>query len=159
MAQNMVDFSVKGVALDEESQLPVVILKNSEKENYLPLVIGPFEASAIIVEIEGVHPPRPMTHDLFREMFKRHRFQMVSVEIYDLVEDEYLARIRYRAGLALHTMEVRPSDGIAIALRMNAPIRVSEEVIGTASSEILEPGSEDRVFLYLDRPSSGVQFM
>ena len=159
MQQKMVDFSVKGLALDDRSQMPVVILQNEEKSHMLPMVIGPFEASAIIMEIEGVHPPRPLTHDLFSELFQRHRFHMVSVEIYDRSDEEYFARIRYRTHKSSHTMEVRPSDGIALALRLNAPILVSEEIAASASPDLLHAGTDDQEILFLESSVPKIHFM
>ena len=69
MKENMIKFTIKGIALDEETQMPIVILQSSETSRTIPLWIGPFEASAIIIEIEGVRPPRPLTHDLLSEFF------------------------------------------------------------------------------------------
>ena len=159
MQQKMVDFSVKGLALDDQSQMPLVILQNTEKSRMLPMVIGPFEASAIIMEIEGVHPPRPLTHDLFSELFQRHRFHMVSVEIYDHTGEEYFARIRYRTNKSAHTMEVRPSDGIALALRLKAPILVSEQIAATASPDLLHSENDGQEVLFLESSVPEIHFM
>jgi hypothetical protein len=158
----MLDFSVKGLALDERSQMPVVILHNVERNQVLPLFIGPFEASAIIIEVEGVSPPRPLTHDLFAELFQRHRFQLVSVEIYGRLNDEYLARMRYRTRVSTHTMEVRPSDGIALALRLNAPILVDERILDHALGAGFFGGTESDDLadvLYLETRNPGIQMM
>jgi len=162
MEQRMLDFQVKGLALDEQSQMPVVILQNTDKNKVLSLTIGPFEASAIIVEMEGVHTPRPLTHDLFSELFQRHRFQLLSIEIYGRTEDEYLARMRYKTRVSTHIMEVRPSDGIALALRLNAPILVDQRISSNdvklaALTESEEQDSRD--VLYLETPNPGIQFM
>ena len=158
----MLDFGVKGIALDEHSQMPVVILSCVEHNLAFPLSIGPFEASAIIIEMEGVHPPRPLTHDLFSEIFHRHRFQLLSVEIYGRLDDEYLARIRYKARITVHTMEVRPSDGIALALRLHAPILIDESLAKSplqtfATNEYSE--SADAEVLYLETHKPDIQFM
>jgi uncharacterized protein len=130
----MQPFEIKGIALEETSKLPVVILHNDKKNILLPIQIGPFEASAIIVEMEGVQPPRPLTHDLIAELFQKHHFRLLSVEIYRCVEDKQLARIKYNSRFATHQMEVRPSDGIALAIRLNAPIYVTDEVIHTLAN-------------------------
>ncbi len=167
MECKMLDFSVKGLALDDQSQMPVVILYNPERNQLFPLFIGPFEASAIIIEIEGVKPPRPLTHDLFSELFHRHRFQLLSVEIYGRLHEEYLARMRYRSRVTTHTMEVRPSDGIALALRLNAPILVDERIVNapgdapgwfdrTNSAEAVAGSSE---ILYLETRKPGIRLM
>jgi uncharacterized protein len=124
----MLHFTVRGIALEQKSRLPLVLLHSSARNMLLPLPIGPFEASAIIVEMEGVRPPRPLTHDLLAQMFSKHHFRLKTVEIYACLEDKQLARIRYRSRFASHTMEVRPSDGIALAIRLDAPILISESV-------------------------------
>ena len=122
-------FKVKGIALEQRSRLPLVLLHNAEKNILLPINVGPFEASAIIVEMEGVQPPRPLTHDLLAKMFQKHHFRLTAVEIYACVEEKQLSRIRYRSRFASYEMEVRPSDGIALAIRLDAPILITDEVI------------------------------
>ena len=131
----MLQFIVKGIALEQKTRLPLVLLHNSAKNVLLPLHIGPFEASAIIVEMEGVQPPRPLTHDLLAQMFSKHKFRLMAVEIYSCLEDKQLARIRYKHQLSNFSMEVRPSDGIALAIRLEAPIYVDDEVVKNLSHE------------------------
>ena len=125
----MQTFEVKGIALEQKSRLPLVLLHNEEKNILVPIYIGPAEASAIIVEMEGVQPPRPLTHDLLAELFHKHHFKLICCEIYRCLEDKQLARIRYRSRFSSCEMEVRPSDGIALAVRLSAPIMVADEVI------------------------------
>jgi uncharacterized protein len=120
---------IKGIALDKETELPIVLLQEKAGNDILPLPIGPFEASAIIIEIEGVHPPRPLTHDLLSEFFRKHKFRICSLEIYDIIEDTIMARIHYKKGFKKHKMEVRPSDGIALAIREEAPIYTYKHVL------------------------------
>ncbi len=131
MKEETVKLDIKGIALDKETELPIVVLQSSDNKHILPLPIGPFEASAIIIEIEGVHPPRPLTHDLLSEFFRKHNFEINKLIIYDIIQDNVMARIYYRKGLKNYSMEVRPSDGIAMAIRANAPVyalgRVLEE--------------------------------
>ncbi len=131
----MQTFEIKGIVLERRSRLPLVLLHNIEKNIFLPIHVGPFEASAIIVEMEGVQPPRPLTHDLLAKMFQKHHFTLTAVEIYACVEEKQLARIKYRSRLATYEMEVRPSDGIALAIRLNAPIFVTDDVISTLADE------------------------
>lgn len=158
----MQPFEVKGIALEQTSKLPVVILHNKEKNTLLPIQVGPFEASAIIVEMEGVQPPRPLTHDLIAELFLKHHFKLSAVEIYRCVEDKQLSRIRYTSRFATHQMEVRPSDGIALAIRLNAPIYVTDEVIETlANSTELYYGTKlsKSEVLYLESQKPHVTLM
>lgn len=135
MKDNMLQFTIKGIALDEESKMPIVILQSSETSRIIPLWIGPFEASAIIIEIEGVRPPRPLTHDLLSEFFSKHHYKLKYVYIYDYLSNNHIAKIVYKKGFRTFSLEIRPSDGIALALRLNAPIYASQKVAGAAYSD------------------------
>jgi len=128
MKKDMLQFTIKGITLDDENQLPIVILQNSETNRLIPLLIGPFEASAIIIELEEVKPPRPLTHDLLSEFFIKHNYKLRYIYIYDFIDDNYIAKIIYKKGLKNFSLEIRPSDGIALALRLNSPIYVSQKV-------------------------------
>jgi len=155
-------FKVKGIALEQKSRLPLVLLHNEEKNVLLPIYIGPFEASAIIVEMEGVQPPRPLTHDLLAEIFLRHHFTLEACEIYRCLEDKQLSRIRYRSRFASYEMEVRPSDGIALAIRLNAPILVADEVINKFSDKqelFFDTGFARSEILYLESHKPQVTLM
>ena len=116
---------VQGIALDRESQLPIVLLKTCHPRRIIPIPVGPSEASSIIVEVEKIHPPRPLTHDLIAEIFQRHNFFFLHCEIRDFIDDDYTAFIHYRRRFRNYQMEVRPSDAIALALRMEAPILIN----------------------------------
>ena len=94
----MLQFTIKGIALDEESQMPIIILQSEETSKIIPLWIGPFEASAIIIEIEEVKPPRPLTHDLLSEFLLKHHFKLKYVYIYDYIDDSHIAKIVYKKG-------------------------------------------------------------
>jgi bifunctional DNase/RNase len=134
MTRNAVPLTVAGVALDGEAEVPIVLLRNSAGIPALSVPVGAFEASAIILEIEGIHPPRPLTHDLLAEMFKRHKFRLDGFELYARDAESFLGRLWYHRGLRRYSMEVRPSDGIALALRLEAPI--------TAADDLAEPAAD-----------------
>ncbi len=169
----MVNVNIRGIIVDQEIELPIVILINREKKVIFPLLIGPFEANAIAMELKGLSPARPIAHDLIANLFKRHRYTMLYLEIYDVYDDIYLARIVYRKGFRRYTIDVRPSDGIAIALRMKAPIMLNEKVLEYENGvtkilagdleEIEENLSEypgySKGILYLDADSSGDYIM
>lgn len=121
--------SVAGIALDEKTKSPMVLLKDKERQRVLPIWVGPFEASAIIVEIEDVKPPRPLTHELLYIFIKRHGFTLKSVNIYEVVDSRHLARIIYKHGIKTYTLESRPSDAIALAVKAKVPIFCSEEIL------------------------------
>lgn len=129
MNEELIKLDIKGIALDRETELPIIVLQSSDNKHVLPMPIGPFEASAIIIEIEGVHPPRPLTHDLLSEFFRRHKFKICRLVIYDIFEENIMARIYYKKGLRTYTMEVRPSDGIAMAIREEAPVFAEKRVL------------------------------
>ncbi len=127
--------SVAGVALADDGDTPLVLLRDSADGRYLSVPVGAFEASAIIIEIEGIKPPRPLTHDLFAELFSRHGFKFIAFGIYARGDEGFLGKILYRKGFRSYSMEVRPSDGIALALRLGAPIRVEADIFDSLSCE------------------------
>ena len=87
--------------------MPIVILQSSETSRIIPLWIGPFEASAIIIEIEGVRPPRPLTHDLLSEFLSKHHYTLKYVYIYDFIDDSHIARIVYSRFLLKYFSGIR----------------------------------------------------
>jgi len=128
MKVEKVEFTVAGVALDGESDIPMVLMRDISGMLLIAVPVGAFEASAIIIELEGLHPPRPLTHDLLAEFLRRHRFTLLSFELYERLEDGFLGCIRYQKGFKSFSMEVRPSDGIALALRMGSPILANPDL-------------------------------
>ncbi|MBI9103920.1 MAG: bifunctional nuclease family protein [Spirochaetales bacterium] len=155
----MIEYLVRGIALEKESQMPLVLLKEKDGDNILPVWIGPFEASSIIVELEGVQPPRLLTHDLLALLFSKHGFKLLRLEIYGYSDEKYLARICYKRGLRKHTVDVRPSDGISLALRLKAPVycdhvlsssRAGNGILG----ENLEMLSSEILFLEPEYPGA-----
>jgi len=157
----MLQFTVKGIALDNENQLPIVILQSQNTNSIIPLIIGPFEASAIIIEIEEVKPPRPLTHDLLSEFFIKHNYKLSYMYLYDFINDNYIAKLVYKKGFKTYSLEIRPSDGIALALRLNAPIYASEKVAETATSDsnLLEENYYQSDILYLNHENVGAHLM
>jgi uncharacterized protein len=155
MVSKTVQLFVAGVALDDETDAPTVLLRSEPGDSLLSVPVGAFEASAIIIEVEGLKPPRPLTHDLFAQLFARHAFRLVCFELYGRGEDGYLGRLRYRKGFRSYSMEVRPSDGIALALRLGAPIQAAEALVEVVSSPTsLDPGlSASESVLFLDSRS------
>lgn len=135
--------------MEDGSDTPRIILHSEDAGGVLNITVGPFEASAIIVALEGISPPRPLTHDLLAELFRRHRFQLECVEIYDTDEDRFLSRLRYRDGAQSHVMEVRPSDGIALASRLKAPI--------FAPGELANRNASYHPYVHRDHERSGEQ--
>ncbi len=154
--------NVSGIALDEKSELPIVILKDESTSRVLPIPIGPFEASAIIIEIEGVHPPRPLTHDLLAGFIEKHHFKMLDLYIYNVIDEKHFANIEYKKGFRKYSLNVRPSDGIALAIRLNAPIYSNLNVMQKAFSKsaiLTDINSYSNEILYLDNEEYGSSLM
>lgn len=122
MSKELVEVRVHGVAVDGGDGLPVVLLLDPSASSGLPLQVGPFEASAIIIELEGIAPPRPLTHDLLATFFREGGLRLERAELFGSRDTGPQARLVYRRGLRRRSREVRPSDAIALALRLRAPI-------------------------------------
>ena len=160
MKTELIRLEIQGIVLDKETQTPIMILKDEKHRRILPVMIGPFEASAIIIEMEGMLPPRPLTHDLLAQFFKTHGFSMISLQFYAAYEESYLAKVSYRKGLRRFEMEVRPSDGIALAMRLGAPMLATESVFlsETANRLFFTAGNpETAEYLYLGKTVTGVK--
>lgn len=124
-----IEVSVSRVAVDEMSRSPVVLLENKERTVSLPIWIGLSEAQAIAVEMEGVAPPRPMTHDLLKQVLDRLGVELRRVLISELRGNTYYARIYLVSRGAEHEIDSRPSDAIALAVRFRKPIFVTAELM------------------------------
>jgi len=125
---------IKGLMLDPASNVPIVILRDTQSQLFLPIWIGVFEANAIALRIEGVEPPRPMTHDLLRLVLDQLGAAVEKIVISDLRESTFFALIHLRHGEASVMVDARPSDAIALALRASAPIFVLRSVLDKAQA-------------------------
>jgi bifunctional DNase/RNase len=127
----MVELHIKGFFLDQD-RMPVAVLSDATGKRVLPVWIGPSEASSIIVELEEIKSPRPLAHDILASYFQRHGFTMDSLEIYGQTgELGYNARIKYHRRLRHFDMEVRPSDGLALAVRLKAPVLAADHLLSS----------------------------
>jgi bifunctional DNase/RNase len=124
---------VFGLAVDEDSQVPVLILKDLEEKQVLPIWIGATEAMAISLALNEVKLPRPMTHDLLLNVFGELGAKVLGVAVVSLEDGTYYAEIEVGLGEAVKRIDSRPSDAIALALRAGSPIRVSEAVLTQAA--------------------------
>lgn len=142
----LVPMSIKGLMLDPVSNSPIVVLKDEDDKFFLPIWVGIFEANAIALQLENVSTPRPMTHDLLRNMIAELDGQVTRIVINDLRDSTFFAQIRVTSGQRTLELDARPSDAIALALRTEAPIFVAQSVLEQAQtiSPDLE-GSEDKV--------------
>jgi bifunctional DNase/RNase len=124
-----VEMTIRGLMLDPVTQMPIIILKGVEGEQVLPIWVGHFEANAIALEMEKVSPPRPMTHDLIKNVLTGLETQVHKVVVTELREDTFYAVIWLERGGEVVSVDSRPSDALALALRVDCPIFVDEVVL------------------------------
>jgi bifunctional DNase/RNase len=132
----MVELSLVGVRVELPSNQPIVLLKESNGERYLPIWIGAVEATAIAFALQGIQTPRPMTHDLIRDILQETAVEVERITISELVDQTFYASIRMQAGGSTLEVSSRPSDAIALAVRLGSPIFGAEEVLEQAGIEI-----------------------
>ena len=146
---------IKGLMLDPASNVPIVILRDTQSQLFLPIWIGVFEANAIALRIEGVDPPRPMTHDLLRLVLDQLGAAVEKIVISDLRESTFFALIHLRHGDDSVTVDARPSDAIALALRASAPIFVLRSVLDKAQAADLatQVNDEEKLKKWLEEIS------
>lgn len=125
----MIEMRVNGLAIDSSSKLPVVILSDMEEKRFLPIWIGIYEADAILVALEHIKVPRPMTHDLIAIMLETLNAEIDRVVITEIKNNTFFAKIYIILNEKEYEIDSRPSDAIAVALRLDAPIYVTENVI------------------------------
>ncbi len=139
----LIKMIVRGIALDPITNMPIIVLKDMEERRALPIWVGIFEANAIALELEKVATPRPMTHDLIKNILDGLGVGVRQIVINDLKDNTFYAIIELTHNGNLVTIDSRPSDAIALALRVNAPIYVTEKVITKAKSiEVSEEKEE-----------------
>ncbi len=113
---------VKALIIDPIANMPVVVLRDAEEKNFLPIWVGVFEANAIALQMEGVRTPRPMTHDLLANLIRVIDARVTRIVITGLKENTFYARIDLELDGKTFEIDSRPSDAIAIALRTDAPV-------------------------------------
>src|SRR5688500_6650077 len=126
----LIEMTIKGLMVDRITNMPIVILKDREGERVLPIWVGIFEANALAMQIENSATPRPMTHDLLRNIILDGRVDRVVVS--DLKDNPFFAIIHLTVKGEPVVVDARPSDAIALALRTRSPILVEETVIDNA---------------------------
>ncbi|MCG8604941.1 bifunctional nuclease family protein [bacterium] len=134
---------VDRVTLDTHTNRFVVILRDDVKSRWLPIVVGNTEAQAIALQLEEITPPRPLTHDLIKNLLDSLEAKIARVVVSDLRENTYYAMISLKLNGNKSDIDARPSDAIALALRMSAPIFVSEDVMDKASVNEKDTVTED----------------
>lgn len=127
--EDFVEMKVTGLTIDPFTSMPIIILKDMDEKCALPIWIGLIEASAIATELEHIELTRPMTHDLLKNVFDAMGISVRRVEVSDLADSTFYARLILVQGGKEYVMDSRPSDAIAVALRTSSPIYVARNVI------------------------------
>jgi hypothetical protein len=140
----MLEMEVHGVNLDVMTNQPVIILRDMESKRFLPIWIGQFEATAILMEVQGIKPSRPLTHDLLKSVIDTLKATVTRVVINDLREGTFYAQIHLLTDSTSLTIDARPSDAIALAVRVKVPIYADEKVLEKAAI-LSEEGEEDEI--------------
>ena len=139
----LVRMTVRGIALDPITNMPIIILKDSEEKRALPIWVGIFEANAIALELEKIATPRPMTHDLIKNILDGLGATVQQIVVNDLKVDTLFAVIEVNYSGNMVNIDARPSDAIALALRVNAPIFVTDKVVSKAKTMDIAEDKEE----------------
>ncbi len=138
----MIEMSVEGIRVSLMNYQRVVILKEKEADRYLPIWIGPAEADAITVRLQDVSVARPLTHDLLRDVLEKLGAQVDSVVVNDLTDDTFYARILLNVNGERIEIDARPSDAIALAVRVQVPIYAEDSVLEKAGIQLDKEGQQ-----------------
>ena len=154
----MIEMKVMGIALDTRTGSPIVVLHDKQNRRALPIWIGSAEASAIIRKIENLNVVRPMTHDLIPDIIQKTGYKLDRVEINDVEQETYYATLFLTKGDEVIEIDSRPSDAIAVAIRVDAPIFffsyvLSNGSVSTDSAKDEEEAQEFKQFVQSIKPS------
>ena len=134
-----IEVRIRGLMMDPSTNMPIVVLKDVASDAVMPIWVGIFEANAIAIEIEKLTAPRPMTHDLTRNLIHYLNASLERVVITEIKDDTFYAMLWLRQGNETVAVDSRPSDAIALALRADCPIYVAEQVLQTAKLNTAGP--------------------
>ena len=143
--EKMIEVKISGVAIDPITKGFVVILKDEIKNRWLPIWVGPYEAKMISLALEKIEPKRPLPHDLMKNMLNVLNVVVTKIVICNLEKDTYFSTIILKIGDKVEEVDARPSDAIALALRMNVPIYVTEEILKKASTGKITIENENEI--------------
>jgi bifunctional DNase/RNase len=138
-----IEMTIKGLMVDPITNMPIVILRDKDGQRVLPIWVGVFEANAIALQIENVSTPRPMTHDLLKNVIQDLKARIQKIVVSDLKENTFYALIYLDTDGETVAIDARPSDAIALALRAHAPIFVEDTVIANAKTVDIVPEKAD----------------
>ena len=138
-----IEFKIKGLMMDPLTNSPIVVLQDVNSDTLLPIWVGIFEANAIALQIEKIDTPRPMTHDLIKGVLNQLDAKVTKIVVTELKDNTFYALIFLSVADRVITIDSRPSDAIALALRTDSPIFVTEEVISkSAAANASAPNAE-----------------
>ena len=148
----LVEMTIKGLMVDPVTNVPIILLRDAAGQKVLPIWVGIFEANAIALQIENVTPPRPMTHDLLRNVITDLKASVQKIVVCDLKDNTFYALIYLTVNGEAMAIDARPSDAIALALRARAPIFVEDSVIDNAKTVDFTPekGDSERLQKWLE---------
>lgn len=138
-----IEMTIKGLMVDPITNMPIVILRDKDGQRVLPIWVGIFEANAIALQIENISTPRPMTHDLLRNVIQDLKASVQKIVVCDLQDNTFYALIYLALNGDTLAIDARPSDAIALALRTRAPIFVEDTVIDNAKTVDFAPEKND----------------
>lgn len=138
-----IEMTIKGLMVDPITNMPIIILRDKDGQRVLPIWVGVFEANAIALQMENVTTPRPMTHDLLKNVISDLKADIQKIVVSDLRENTFYALIYLIVNGEPVAIDARPSDAIALALRAQAPIFVEDSVIDHAKTVDLVPDKEN----------------
>ena len=140
----LVEMSIKGLMMDPLTNLPIVLLRDPSSDRVLPIWVGPVEANAIALQVENVQAPRPMTHDLLRNVLAELGATLTRVVITDLHDNTFYAYLELKRGGEVLFVDARPSDALALSIRTRAPVFVDTRVLDQAKSVDVSSDNADR---------------
>ena len=147
-----VEMKIRGLIMDPVTNMPIVVLKDVQGQAILPIWVGVYEANAIALEIEKVQTPRPMTHDLLKNVLLGLEVRVEKVVVNELKDDTFYALIWVEREGQMMTIDSRPSDALALALRVDCPIFVEETVLKSSkiSSAVNEKSTSEELRKWLE---------
>ena len=160
--KKVTELKVKGISLDRLANKPRLLLQDAEGDMTVALNINPYEANALIIEMENLSPSGPSTYDSIVNLFAAHGFTAISLVLHSFIQDSCLADLRYRKGLRKYSLKLRPSDGIALASRLRIPIFVPDgekQVIKQSWAYPYDMGEKNREFLFLGQQRQQYPFL
>jgi uncharacterized protein len=148
----LIEMSIKGLMVDPVTNTPIVILRDADNQRVLPIWVGPVEANAIALQVENIATPRPMTHDLVRNLLANLGARLVRILITELRDSTFYAYLELSHHDGTHFVDARPSDALALALRTRAPIFVDSKVLELAKTVEMSPdeANQERLQRWLE---------